>query len=133
MEKEITWKTGDGRQVVFVVELQTKRLLGRDDIAGEITKPCCEINYSATVAGKDVGGTGWLRTITPQQAGSVTLVAALGKLGISEDNYKRITDAVSEIKESDYWTKWHRKVAEGERTDREYREHVTRVKKMMDE
>lgn len=131
MTKEITWKTGDGRAVVFTVRLRTENIIGRDDFAGEITKPCCEIDYSATVAGKDVGGHGWLQTVEPRKVGSVTVVAGLGNLGISDEDYTRIMAAVDDIKASDYWQDWKRKEERAEEIEREYNAHVDRLEKMM--
>lgn len=131
MKKEITWKTGNGAEVVFLVELQTERVIGTDDIAGEVKKPCCEIKYSATAAGHDVGGLGWLQEVEPQKVGNVTVVAGLGKLGISEENYARIKDAIKEIKDGDYWQNWQKKEEAAAKLDQEYEAHVERVDRMM--
>jgi hypothetical protein len=124
MKKELTWKTGDGREVVFVVELQKEEALLADHT---MTKPCCQINYSATVAGKSVGGYSDLRTVKNHPV----VVASLGALGIAKSNYDRIMAAVAEIKACEYWTEWHRKEAEANEIDQEYRSHVDRVEKMM--
>lgn len=129
--KEIAWKTGDGREVIFTVALKTERIVGRDDIAGDITKPCCEIGYSATVAEVDQCGIGGITKIDPVKAGTVTVVAVFGKLGIAEENYDRIMAAVEDIKACDYWRAWQAKAEAADAVDREYQEHTKRVSKMM--
>lgn len=40
MKKKIEWKTQDGRDVVVTIKLKTERVIGHDDWAGDITKPC---------------------------------------------------------------------------------------------
>ena len=123
MEKRIvTWKTGDGRKVVFTVSLKTEK----DINVHGFTKPCCEIEESVTVAGVVMDGY-FDRCTAP------SIVARYGRLGITKINYDRIQAATEDLKATEYYTTWQAKISAANKDADKYHASTAAIEKIMAE
>jgi hypothetical protein len=126
MIRKIEWKAQDGRSIVVTIDLVTERSLVADHT---MTKACCDIVISATLDGKKID-TG-LGNVT--QIDHPVAVARIGQLALTQVNYERVTDALSEIKESDYVREWQLKEDAAMAAEREYEKHCAKMRKVMEE
>jgi hypothetical protein len=129
-KKSIEWTTSDGSQVIINVELVTEKTVNADGV--KVVVPCCEIEIEATLNGKYIGNV--LSTYgIPENYRKMGVVAYIGKLGITEDNYRKIEKAITEIKSTPEWIAKEERIAKNKKENAEYDAHIARMNKVMGE
>jgi hypothetical protein len=121
-QKEVKWTTGAGGKAVVTVKLIKERELIADHT---IKKPHYDIEVIATVDGNKVGD-GWPVKITHPVA-----VAAIGKLAMTQENLKKVQDAIAEIEKTPYAIAWKEKEKQRDAELRDYDKHAAAMKKAM--
>ena len=128
MKKEITWQTKTGQVAKVEIELILEDTLDAD--GDKVTVPVCRMDITASVEEMGVVGTGGIVRVSGNDKG---LVARIGRLGLSEDNFDRINAAIADIKATPEWQAKIKRGEMAERVDEEYHNHYNAVKKMMAE
>jgi len=129
-KKSIEWTTSDGSKVLINVELVTEKTVNAD--GEKVSVPCCEIEMEAYLNGKYIGNV--LSTYgIPENYRKMGVVAYIGKLGIIEANYKKIEEAINEIKSAPVWREKEKRIEENRKSSAEYDAHIARMNKVMGE
>lgn len=111
MKKEITWTLLTGKQVVVTITLNTSKENNLD--GDKHTVKCCEQTLIATVDGEAIGYELTTRNI-PVVTRGLTIVATIGKLGITQKHYDQIQTAITEIETT---PEWQAKIKNEEKND----------------
>ena len=129
-KKSIEWTTSDGSKVLVNVELVTEKTVDADGV--KVVVPCCEIEIEATLNGKYIGNV--LSTYgIPENYRKMGVVAYIGKLGVIKENYKKIEEAINEIKSAPVWREKEKRIEENRKSSAEYDAHIARMNKVMGE
>ena len=110
MKEIVKWQTTTGKKVEVTAELILTETIWADGDKVEVG--CCKIEVTADVEGMGCVGAGY-----PIKHGAVApAVARVGKLGLVEENYRRVMAAISEVEASN---EWQAKIAAEKSNDRE--------------
>ena len=122
MTKTVKWTTGTDQKAEVAIKLITDKKVSLD--GDVVTIKDCRIDTTATIDGREIDG--WLRETSHPVA-----VARIGNLGINQENYDRIQDAIAEIKQAPEWIAHEEALATAEAGRDAYDKHAASVDRMM--
>ena len=123
MEKVITWKTGTGQNAEVTVEFETRKNVNAD--GDRVSVNCAEIYVTATIDGKIAGYD------YPEMTKHPVAVAKIGSLGMTKENFDRVSAAISFFEST---SAWQQKIAAEKKAledEDEYDRHHAMITKIM--
>ena len=126
MKKEITWKTGAGKEAKVTVDLITSKVNYCD--GDNVTVKCCDLVITAQVDGMGILGMG-----RPQSVSAKGISGAIGKLGMVKENLDRVNAAIAEIEASPEWIAKIENQKAAMKAEQEVYAHQRRMAKTMRE
>lgn len=121
--KKIEWTTDANQQAIVEIIFEISKQINSDGHTS--TVPSCELSIIARVDDKTVGYG------EPQKINHPKAVAMIGKMGLTKENFGRVSSAIAEIKNT---PEWLQKIANEEKAiqeEIEYDKHQKLMRKVM--
>lgn len=126
MKKQISWELKNGKvagkMATVEIELITEKIVDADGY--KVPVKCCELLVVASIEGIGIVGMG---RPTPE----ITVMASIGKLGLSQTELDSVNEAITEIETSPVWQEHLAGLKRAEQAETEYDAHTIKMLKIM--